>query len=99
VDLLDRSLENYLNGVEIRSASQAGKLLQSVLSSKGKAIQLPNHKVHYVIGVILRLNEIQVPSPSRFALIELEETFLGKGGYKLDGEKRIAGCLLVGQLR
>ena len=45
------------------------------------------------------MNAIQIPRPTRSAIIEAQQAFFGKGSNKLIGEERVATSLLVDQAR
>jgi hypothetical protein len=47
-------------------------LLQRVLGFDGQTVQFRHNEIHHIIGVTLGTNAIQVPRPSRSAIIEDE---------------------------
>ena len=99
VDLLLRSPEDDRKHRDLGDVSETGKLLQRLLRFGRQAGELPDHQVHHVVGVALGVNAIEVPGPARAVMIEGEQTLFGERGKELNGEKRIAGRLLVHQLR
>src|SRR5215831_14591132 len=74
VDVLLRILVNRRQQVDLRAIAYTGQLLQCSLSSDGKAVQLRHHEVHYIIGVTLGVNAIEVPRPSLICMIEGEQS-------------------------
>ena len=58
-----------------------------------------DHEIHDVIGVALRADAIDVPSPGRRDRVEREQPLFGQRREELDREERIAAGLLVHQLR
>jgi hypothetical protein len=99
VPVLLHVLVDHRQQGKLRAVAQTGQLLQGLLSFDGQAVQLPHHEVHHSIGVPLGVNALQVPRPSRCAMIEGESRLLGKRRHELDGEKWIASRLLVHQVR
>ena len=67
--------------------------------SAGRRVELSDHEVHHVVGVALGVNAIEVPRPAGRAMIEGEQSLFGERVKKLNDEERIAGRLLVHQLR
>jgi hypothetical protein len=82
---------------ELCAVAHTGKLLYCPLGLKGQAGQLPDHQFHHVVGVSLGVNAIQVPRPSHVGMIEDQQSLVGERREELNGEKRIAGRLLVDQ--
>jgi len=72
VDLLLRSLEDDREHGDVGDVAEAGKLLQYFLSFERQAVELPDHEVDHVIRVALGVNPLEIPGPSRFALLEVE---------------------------
>jgi hypothetical protein len=65
----------------------------------GNPGHLANQKVHHVIGVTLGVNAIEIPRPARRIMIEVEQALFGERVKKLNDEERVAGGLLLHQLR
>src|SRR5258708_403895 len=84
---------------ELGDVAEAGQLLQDLLGFDRQAGQPPNHEVHHIVGESLRVNAIEIPAPSRSVMIEGEQALFGERRQELKGEKRIATCLLMHQLR
>jgi hypothetical protein len=93
--LLARVLVNCAQHREASTVPEARKLLYCSLRLGGQAIQLPHHKVHNILGITLGVNAIQVPAPLPFDVIKDEQFLFEESRYKLNGEKRIAGSLLL----
>ena len=74
-------------------------MLQRLLRVERQAVQLAHHQIHDVVPVPLRVDAIEVPGPSCLLMIEREPTFFGERVKKLNQEERIAGRLLMHQLR
>ena len=64
----------------------------------GQPVQLPDHEVHYIIGVAYGVNAIEVPRPSRIAMVEREQALFSERREELNGEKRIASRLFINEL-
>ena len=67
--------------------------------SSGRRRELADHEVHDVVGVALGVNAIEIPGPALSLMIEGEQPLFGERVKKLNHEERIAGGLLVHQLR
>ena len=67
--------------------------------SSGRRVELPDHQVDDIVCVGLGANAIEIPGPARSILIETEQSLFSQRREELNGEKRIAGSLLVHQLR
>ena len=80
---------------DLGTVSKTGKLLQCLLRFRRQAVQLPNHEVRHVIGVTFGVYAIQVPSPAPSAMIEGEQSLIGKRINKLNDEKWITSRLSV----
>ena len=72
VHLLLRVPVNQSQQWQSRRVAQTGKLFQCVLGFDRQAVQFPGHEVDHIISVTLGVNAIQVPGPSRMAMIEGE---------------------------
>src|ERR1700739_1082566 len=90
-------LVDHLEHRKVRAATQAGELLQCVLRLSGHTVHLAAYQVPNIIRVILRPNSAQIPGPLSFAMIESEQSFVGKLGNELDCEKRIPCRLFMDQ--
>src|SRR5215510_6468982 len=84
---------------ERSSSFDFSRMMQSLLGVKRQAVQLAHHEIHYVFRVPPGMDATEVPGPSRLLVIEREQTVFGERVKKLNQEKRIAGGLLVHQLR
>ena len=99
MQFLLRILEDHGQEGKLRAVAQTGELLQGLLGLDRQAAQLADHEVDDVVRVPLGVNATQVPGPARRAMIEREQSFLGQRRKKLNRKERIAGRLLVHQLR
>src|SRR5207247_4954937 len=99
VDLLLRCPVHESKRRDRCAVSQARQLLECLLCVDGQAVQLRDHEVHHVLGVPLGANAIEIPRPAPLAMIEGEQPLFRERGNELYGEKRIAGRLVVHQLR
>src|SRR3984885_422056 len=97
--LLLRSLENSGKHRDRGDVSEAGELPQRLLRFKRQPGHPVNQKVHHIIGVTLAANAIEIPRPARRIMIEVEQALFGERVKKLNDEERIAGGLLLYQLR
>src|ERR1700728_2341706 len=79
--------------------AEIGKLLQRLLRFDRQPGHLANQKVHYIIGVTLGVNAIEIPRPARHIMIEVEQALFRERVKKLNDEERVAGGLLLHQLR
>src|SRR6516164_3309583 len=79
--------------------AETGHLLQRQLRFSRQAGQLLDQEVHYIIGVTLGVNVIEIPGPARNIMIKGEHSFIGERRNELNGEERIAPRLLVHQSR
>ena len=70
MDVLVRFPENDRKHRDLGDVAEAGELLQRCLGPGGQARQLPDHKVHHIVGVTLGVNAIEVPAPARRVMIE-----------------------------
>src|ERR1700747_2204906 len=95
VDLLIRSPMSGTKRGDLGTVSKTGQLLQCLLRFRRQAAQLPNHEVRHVIGVTFGVYAIQVPSPAPSAMIEGEQSLIGKRINKLNDEKWIPSRLSV----
>src|ERR1700751_1903385 len=84
-------------GLDFGDVAEAGELLQRHLGLGRKAGQLPDHEVHYIIGVPLGVEAIELPTPTHRVVIEAEEPLLREHRNELNGEKRVAARLVVHQ--
>ena len=98
-DVLVRFPENDRKHRDLGDVAEAGELLQRRLGLDRQAGQLPDHKVHHIVGVPLGVNAIELPAPARGVMIEAEQPLFGERRNELNGEKRIATRLLVHQSR
>src|SRR5258706_11693507 len=89
--LLLRRPENDRKHRGLGVVAEAGQLLERFLGFEPQAVQLSNHELHYIVGVSLRVNALEVPGPSCLFVIEHEQTFFGERVKKLNQEERIAG--------
>ena len=94
-----RCLADRCQQGEHRIGADAGKLAKRRLGRRRQAVELDHHQIDDVVGVAFGVDAIEVAKPSRFAVVEDQQRFVRERGEKLDGEKRIAGGLLVHQLR
>ena len=69
-DVLVRFPENDRKHRDLGDVAEAGELLQRRLGLDGQAGQLPDHKVHHIVGVTLGVNAIELPAPARRVMIE-----------------------------
>ena len=99
VDRLLRCPANKSKGRDRGGVPKARQLLECLLCVDGQAVQLPDDEVHDVVGVPLGVHAIEVPRPAPLAMIEGEQPLFRERGNELHGEKRIAGRLVVHQLR
>jgi len=99
VDRLLRGLVHERQRRERSAVSQARQLLEGLLGVDGQAVQLPDHEVHHVLGVPRGVHALEVPRPAPLAMLEGEHPLVRERGQELHGEKRIAGRLVVHQLR
>ena len=97
--LLLRGIENGGEHRDRGDVAQAGKLLQRLLRFDRQSRYLANQEVHHIIGVALVVNAIEIPGPERPVVIEAEQALFGECVKKLNHEERIAGGLLMHQLR
>src|SRR5262249_42936052 len=84
---------------DVGDAAEASKLPQRVLRFEGKPRQLSDHQVHYIVGVSLGVNAVEIAVPARSIMVKDEHSFVGERRNELNGEERIATRLLVHQLR
>src|SRR5713101_102687 len=98
-DVLVRFAENDRKDRDLGDVAEAGELLQRRLGLDGQAGQLPDHEVHYIVGVPLGVNAIELLVPARGVRIEAEQPLFGERRNELYGEKRTATRLLVHQSR
>src|SRR5580692_10695793 len=68
--LLFGCLKNSREGGGTGAVSNAGKLLERLLSRNGKSAQLVHHEVHHVVGITLNANGIQLPAPASLSMLE-----------------------------
>src|SRR4029450_12970394 len=61
--------------------------------------QFADQQVDHVVGVALRVNARQIPAPASAGVIERHQSFVDQRRQELNHEERIAGRLLVHQLR
>src|SRR6202051_1627684 len=94
-DLLVRFPKNDRKDLDFGNVAEAGELLQRHLGLGRQAGQLPDHEVHYIIGVPLGVEAIEFPTPAHRVVIEAEEPLLGENKNKLNGEKRVAAPLAL----
>src|SRR5580692_5299884 len=94
-----RDLENGGKHRDRGDVAEAGELLQRLLRFDRQPGHLANQKVHHIIGVTLGVNAIEIPRPARRIMIEVEQALFGEGVKKLNDEERVAGGLLLYQLR
>ena len=99
VDLLLRGPENDRKHRDLGDVAEAGELLQRLLRFDRQAGQLADHEVHDIVGVTLGVNALEIPAPARRVMIEGEQALFGERVKKLNHEERIAGGLLMHQLR
>ena len=64
-----------------------------------QACELCDHEIDDVVGVGLVPDAVDIPGPFRLRVIEGQQSLVGKEVEKLKHEKRIAGSLLMQQLR
>ncbi len=98
-DMLLQSPKDDRKCRDLGAVSETSQLLQRILRFDRQAGELPDHKVHHVVGVALGVNAVEIPGPARSIMIEDEHLLFGERRYELDGEKRIAAGLPVHQLR
>ena len=98
-DFLGRFPEGEGKHPDRGDVPEAGELLHRLLRVERKAVQPSHHQIHDVVPVPLRMDAIEVPGPSSLLMIEREPTFFGERVKKLNQEERIAGRLLMHQLR
>src|SRR5581483_5852397 len=60
---------------------------------------LPDHQVHDIVGVRLRLNAIEIPTPAPRVMVEADHALLGQRVQELTNEERVAGRLAMYQVR
>ena len=99
VDLLLRKPEDDRKCHDLGDVAKTGQLLQCMLRFSRQPGELPDHKVHHVVGVSSGMNAIEIPGPAGLSMIEGEHFLVGQRGNELNGEERIATRLLVHQLR
>src|SRR5580698_5822356 len=92
-------LKNSSKYGDFGAVSDAGKLLECLLSCNGKPIQLVDHEIHNVVGITLNANGIQVPAPSSIFVVESNQPLFNQSMDELNGKERIAGGLPVYELR
>ena len=97
-DLIVRFPENDRKHRDLGDVAEAGELLQRGLGLDRQAGQLPDHKVHHIVGVPLGVKAINLPAPARRVVIEAEQSLFGERRNELKGEERIAPRLIVHQL-
>src|ERR1700729_4039297 len=97
--LLLGSIENGGKHRNRGDIAQAGKMPQRLLRFDRQPGHLANQKVHHIIGVTLGVNAIEIPRPASRIMIEVEQALFGEGVKKLNDEERVAGGLLLYQLR
>ena len=98
-DVLGRFPEDQGKRPDRGDVPEAGELLQRPLRIERQAVQPAHHQIDDVVPVPLRVHAIEVPGPLRALMIEREPSFFGERVKKLNEEERIAGRLLVHQLR
>src|SRR4051812_7075304 len=89
MEVLVRFSENNRKHRDLGDVAEAGEKLQRCLGFDGQAKQLPDHKVHHIIGVSLGVKAIELPAPARRVMIEAEQSLFGKRRNELKSEKRI----------
>ena len=99
VHLLLRGPENDRKHRDRGDVAEAGEKLQRLLRFDRQAGQLAHHKVHDIVGVPHGVNAREIPGPARRVTIEAEQALFGERVKKLDHEERIAGGVLMHQLR
>src|ERR1700757_3401150 len=96
--LLLRNLEDHRKCRDLGDVSETSQKLQRLLRFGGQSGEFPDHEVHDIVGVTLGVNAIEIPAPAPIVLIEGEQALSDQCRGELNGEKRIAGSLLVQQL-
>src|SRR5262249_62282149 len=81
------------------SVSESGQILQGVLCGEREAAQLAYHEIDDVVGVAPRSDRREVPVPSASVSLEGDQIVLDQLLQELIREERIAGGLLVHELR
>src|ERR1700728_2836139 len=70
--------------------AETGELLQRPLRFDRQPGHLANQKVHYVIGITLGVNAIEIPRPAHRSMIEAEQVLFRERVKKLNDEERVA---------
>src|SRR5580693_5702211 len=70
ISLLFGRLKNRRKHGGFGAISNAGKLLEGLLSCNWKPVQLADHEVHNVVGITLGANGVEIPAPSGISMIE-----------------------------
>ena len=99
MEIFLRGLADRSEQANIRAGADAGELAKRRLGFGRQTAELTDHKIDDVVGVALRVDAIEIPRPSRLCVIEDQQRLHPRAREKLNGEKRIAGGLLVHQLR
>ena len=74
-------------------------MLQCRLRLGRQTNELPDHEVHYIVGVSLGVNAIEIPGPAPGIMVKGEHFLFGERRNELGGEERIAARFLLHQLR
>jgi hypothetical protein len=77
MDLPLRSPENDSEHRGLGDVAQTGEMLQSLLCYDRKTVQVLDHEVDNVVGITFVVNAIEVPEPTRRAVIEAEQALFG----------------------
>ena len=96
--LLRRSVNGGQRG-RLGAIPEAGQSLQCFLGGEREPAQLADHEIDDVIRVALGSDGAEIPAPSGIARLEDDQIVLDELLQELIGEERIAGRLLVHQLR
>src|SRR5947209_542657 len=78
--------------------TDTSKLAERCLRFLGQTIELGDHEIDHVVGIVLGLNATKITGPSRFRVIEDEQRFVRKIAEKLDSKKRVTACFVLQQL-
>src|SRR5262245_11355710 len=84
---------------DLGGIAKTGHLLQRQLRFGRQAGQLRNQEVHYIFGVALGMDAIEIPRPACRIMIESEYSFVDHRRNELNGKEWIATRLLMYQLR
>lgn len=98
VEVILRCLANCCQQSELRTGADAGELTERRQSFGRQAIELDDHEIDHVVGVVFGVDATDVKKPSRICVIVDQQCFIRERREKLNSEKWIAAGLLVQQL-